>query len=193
MLQNCCKHAFAPCIEEPSKTFVGENVSNLRPDLIANISVKSTPEVNYAVDLTIVSPFSGVQRGVLQQPSNEEVLLPDKKANEAAEKKNKKYVKVCSDHGFTFVPFVMYTTGKLHQDAVKFLGLLAEQAAAKRHIASSIIQNYYVKLLSVCLVKRIGYVISTKVNGLSTTTDLVEAFRFGNERCNEIGDSSLDF
>ncbi len=90
----------------------------------------------------------------------------------------------------TFVPFVMYTTGKLHEDAKKFLSLLAEQAAEHRHISKDIIYNYYMKLLSVCLVNRIAYVISTKVNGwLSNNLDLVETYRFGNERANEVGDS----
>ena len=73
----------------------------------------------------------------------------------------------------------MYTTGKLHSIAVKFLELVAEQAADRRHVPPGIIKNYYMKLLSVCLVKRIGFIISTKVNGWqSNNHDLVEVYRF---------------
>ena len=44
------------------------------------------------------------------------------------------------------------------------------------------------KLLSVCSVKRLGYIISTKCNGWQTNnTDLTEAYRFGNARALEIG------
>ena len=46
---------------------------------------------------------------------------------------------------------------------------------------------------SVDLVKRIGYIISTKVNGWqSNNLDLVEGYRYGNERAYEIGHSRLD-
>ena len=49
------------------------------------------------------------------------------------------------------------------------------------------------KLLSVCLVKRIGFIISTKVNGWqSNNHDLVEVYRFGNERVIEVGDPKFD-
>ena len=49
------------------------------------------------------------------------------------------------------------------------------------------------KLLSVALVKRIGYVIFTKVSGWqSNNFDPVAAFRLGNERANRIGSTELD-
>ena len=82
----------------------------------------------------------------------------------------------------------MYSTGKVHETAKNFLGQLAEQAAARRHINASVIKNYFLKQLSVCLVNRTGYVISAKCNGWqSNNLNLVEAYRFGNERANEMG------
>ena len=71
---------------------------------------------------------------------------------------------------------------------------LAEHAAERRFVAPSVLKNYYMKLLSVALVKRIGYVIFTKVCGWqSNNLDPVEAFRFGNERANRIGSTELDY
>lgn len=194
-LFNCCKHSFSPAMEEPKHLFIGAADSRKRPDIHVSLSVKSTPFVNFAVDLTIVSPFVGVQgaQGGLQNPSDNQVLHPNKRADDAADKKREKYSDLCSHQALKFVPFVMYTTGKLHKEAEDFLELLAEQAAERRHISANVIKNYYLKLLSVCLVKRIGYVISTKVNGWqSNNLDLVEAYRYGNERANEIGNSRLD-
>ncbi len=192
-LYGCCKHAFAPCSEEPRDLYIGVGDDRKRPDVAVSISVKSTPFVNHVLDLTVVSPFLGVGKGELEVPSDARVLEPDKRANDAAEAKNKKYSEISANAGLKFVPFVMYTTGKLHKDAENILELLAEQASERRHIPAGIIKNYYMKLLSVCLVNRIGYAISIKVSGWqSNNLDLAEAYRFGNERAEEIGDTRFD-
>jgi len=193
VLYNCCKHSLSPCREEPKDIFIGVDASRKRPDVITSLSVKSVPYVDYAIDVTIVSPFIGVQSGKLQNPAGANVIEPDKRANAACKKKNDTYLELCNAKKVKFVPFVMYTTGKLHSGAVKFLELVAEQAADRRHVPPGIIKNYYMKLLSVCLVKRIGFIISTKVNGWqSNNHDLVEVYRFGNERVIEVGDPKFD-
>lgn len=85
---------------------------------------------------------------------------PDHKADDRAEIKYKKYSEQYNDlQGMTFVPFVIYTTGKIHKKAQRFLEKRAEHAAERRFIAPSVLKNYYTKLLSVALIKRIGYVI----------------------------------
>ena len=44
-------------------------------------------------------------------------------------------------------------------------------------------------MLSVCLVKSLGYVISTKASGwLSNSFDVAHEYRVGNQRALEIGD-----
>ncbi len=92
-----------------------------------------------------------------------------------------------------FHPFVIYTTGKLHSQAVQVLNKIARKAADRRHIDQNTLVNYYMKLLSVCLVNRIGYVISTKVSGWqSNNLNLVSAYCLDNERANEIGNTRLD-
>ncbi len=87
----------------------------------------------------------------------------------------------------------MYTTGKFHKSAIAFLKDLAQQAAERRHIGANVIYNYYVKILSVCLIKRIGYTISQKTTSwLSKNANVIEAFRLGNERALEIGGTEID-
>ena len=80
----------------------------------------------------------------------------------------------------------------MHHDADLFLDKLADHAAARRHIPPSIIKNYYLKMLSVCLVKRVGHVISSKMSNFSSAIDVIEAFNSGNERADAIGNTSLD-
>ncbi len=146
---------------------------------------------NFAIDLTIVSPFSGVQKGVLSV-SQAEVLNPNKRADDAAELKRGKFQALCTARRHEFVPFVIYTTGKLHKDADKFLGMLADYAAERRRIPAGTLLNYYRKLLAICLVNRLGFVISTKLSCFSSAVNVFEAFDVGNERSNEIGDTRFD-
>ncbi len=104
-----------------------------------------------------------------------------------------KYTNCCDAFGFKCVPFVLYTNGRLHKAAMDFLEALAKQASDRRKIPVSTIKNYYLKLISVCLVQRIGYIISTKSNGWQINNiDLVDAYRHENEKTYDIGGDGLD-
>ena len=144
----------------------------------------------FSIDVTIVSPFEGTQSGVLENPTDAGLLQPDKRAENAKAYKKNKYEALCTDSDF--VPFVVNSTGKVHHDADLFLDKLTDHAAARRHIPPSIIKSYYLKMLSVCLVKRVGHVISSKMSSFSSAIDVIEAFNSGNERADAIGNTSLD-
>jgi hypothetical protein len=76
-----------------------------------------------------------------------------------------------------FVPFVMYTTGKVHVEGYKFL----EKMAA-----------YYLKVLSVCLIKRIGYTIAFRATAsFSRNYNIRDTFRQGNALAVEVGGSRV--
>lgn len=149
-LAGCCKHALTFCSEEPSNVMWD---TNKRPDIVSAF-INGGVEVKHAVDLTIVSPFAGVRSAELRV-SDVELRDPEHKANSAAQGKRAKYVDICNNQNMRFVPFVVYTSGMLHKDAKKFLTALSKHAAGRRNIKEHIIYNYYVKLLSVSLVKRI--------------------------------------
>ena len=188
VLYNCCQHALAYASrEEPPKTVNGPR--NKRVDIETSISVNNVLK-KFSIDVTIVSPFEGTQSGVLENPTDAGLLQPDKRAENAKAYKKNKYEALCTDSDF--VPFVVNTTGKVHHDADLFLDKLADHAAARRHIPPSIIKNYYLKMLSVCLVKRVGHVISSKMSSFSSAIDVIEAFNSGNERADAIGNTSLD-
>ena len=146
----------------------------------------------FALDVTLVCPFDGSQKGDLKVPTSDqqEVEQCDKQANQKAKAKRDKYGQVCKDRNIEFVPFVFYTTGKLHQEAVKFLRLLATHAAEHRKLSEGTLFRYYLKMLSISLVQRIGYTIQTKAVACTTRNFRIrEVLRNGNEQALMVGGS----
>ena len=165
--------------------------SSKRPDIISEFTINNV-FVRHALDLTIVSPFAGVQTGELNVTAAE-VGDPNKKANQAAQVKITKYKHHCEAANYRLVPFVIYTTGKLHETAKRFLQDLAKYSSRRRNVKETVLYNYYVKLISVSLVKRIGYVISNKsAFWLAASPNPEDDLSFGNQRANEIGNTAVD-
>ena len=82
----------------------------------------------------------------------------------------------------------MYTTGKLHSTAYDFLKKLATFAGERRKIPPSVLLRYYLKILSVNLVKRLSFTIRLKADACSSGNIRIrEAIRDGNERALRIG------
>lgn len=184
-LFQCCKHALAPSIEEPRNIQLEAGV---RPDIVSHVNGSSM-----AIDLTIVTSYEGVQSGILKEPTDAELQHTDERADRRANEKIQKYSERCNTLGYQFVPFVLYTNGRLHKDADKFLDKLAKEASERRKVPASTIKNYYLKLLSVCLAKRIAYIISTKTYGWQTNnTNLAEVYRLGNQQAYDVGNAILD-
>lgn len=186
----CCKHAMTHAQEEPGHLFPGIEKA-LRPDLVVSFPVKLEMKT-FALDVTLVCPFDGSQKGDLKVPTSDqqEVEQCDKQANQKAKAKRDKYGQVCKDRNIEFVPFVFYTTGKLHQEAVKFLRLLATHAAEHRKLSEGTLFRYYLKMLSISLVQRIGYTIQTKAVACTTRNFRIrEVLRNGNEQALMVGGS----
>ncbi len=195
VLANCCKHAYAYCVEEPTDLIlVDNNQHRKRPDIVTSLNVNNV-STDFALDLTIVSPFVGVRSGNLEI-SGSSRTNSDFEANEAAKRKTEKYGAICENSlKMKFLPFVMYTTGTIHSTAKQFLNNLAKQGAERRQISERILYNFYLKMLSCCLVKRIGYIITTKANAVISHdcgNNLIQTFRQGQERALDIGSLSAD-
>ena len=144
------------------------------------------------MDVTIVSPISGVQNGDLKV-SNQSLNDADYRAKEAFNKKMRDYDEICSNRGIKFIPFVISTTGKIHNEATNFLMDLATKASDRRHVNVNVIYNYYLKILSVCLAKHIAHNISSRCCGwFSNNLDVHGAYVIGNERAIDIGGTEAD-
>ena len=162
----------------------------IRPDLEVEFADATSKMTTYALDLTIVCPFTGSQKGSLGLPTQVQTRPQDcdHQADQAAKEKDRKYKDFCKQRNVTFVPFVMYTTGKLHSTAYRFLKSMSTYVGERRKIPPSVLLRYYLKILSVNLIRRIGYTIRVKSDAcLSGTLRIREAIRDGNERALQIG------
>ncbi len=56
----------------------------------------------------------------------------------------------------------MYSTGKIHKDAISFLTKLANHAEEVRGISATTLLKYYIKLLNIVLIKQIARVVCLK-------------------------------
>jgi hypothetical protein len=177
-------------MEEPGNLFIDAD-NNTRPDLKVAFP-KNMVTTTYALDLTIVSPFEGTGKGELKVTNPQRPDDCDARSIKAAADKTRKYKVPCQQRNMVFVPFVMYTTGKLHVEGYKFLEKLAAYAEERRKVPKDILMRYYLKVLSVCLVKRIGYTITSRATAsFSRNYNIRDTFRQGNAMAVEVGGSRV--
>ena len=189
-LYNCCKHAMTRAYEEPAGMFL-DAVKKDRPDLSVEFPNAEGRLLRFAVDLTIVCPFEGSGKGVLEPANVPGTFTGEKhdyKAHCAANTKKNKYGAHCKASEIILIPFVMYTTGKLHKTAYDWLKQMSRYAGPRRDIPNNTLFRYWLKVLSVQLVKRIGYTIHHRAMAmLSGNMNLRAAIRNGNAVALEMG------
>ncbi len=167
MLHRLTKHANTRSVREPVNLLFDANAAEqLRPDLHVTFApTEYCPQVrNYAVDLTLVCPFKGSEKGNLSTGVNvpadhNKISLKKhihKRANDRRKVKLTKYGEACKQKNIVFVPFVVYTTGMIHANGFKFLRQLAKHAAATRNaVDPSPFFHYYLKVMNIELLKLI--------------------------------------
>ena len=110
--------------------------------------------------------------------------------------KEKKYKAICKQRNITFIPFIVYSTGKIHKDGMAFLRSLAKHAQDVRQISQDTLVKYYVKCLNFALIKQVSYSIYAKTVESMTVGGHVnvrtnKVIRVGNLSANEIAHPPL--
>ncbi len=126
-LKLIASHAQSPCILEPQDLLHNPDAATqIRPDMVMDIAASNMTHKKYAIDVSIVCPFDGSKSGKLQITRTDD-NMPKYNANaeNKASTKNNKYKKLCDDRGIVFIPFIIYSTGKIHNDGLKLLQKLA--------------------------------------------------------------------
>ncbi len=178
----------------------------VRPDLEVAFPILPSNNVTFAVDLSICCPFEGSQVGApvvsIQNsidndnangvPKNYENKIANKRVSE---KKNK-YDRICKQKGCRFVPFIMYSTGRIHKHACKFLYQLANHAKDIRNLPQNTLMNYYVKLLNFALIKEATHTICVKSHEIGSymrnaNSNVRAEIRVGNNNANEIANPPI--
>lgn len=157
-LYRIAKHAMTFAVEEPKRLF---NINtDDKPDLLLQFAQDNVMNKKFAVDITITCPFFGSRKGELsipQAPASVNVVESkdhhDKRAIVKRDAKIKHYGQWCKDVGIEFVPFVMYSTGKIHKEGLTLLKKLATHGSEARNIPEKILLKYYKKLLSFALIR----------------------------------------
>ncbi len=99
----------------------------------------------------------------------------DKRAIAKEKEKISKYNLACKQRGVTFVPFVMYSTGKIHKGAMRFLKKLATHATDKLNIPTSTLLNFYIKMINFALIREATRIICSKCDEIDSINKGVTA------------------
>jgi hypothetical protein len=97
--------------------------------------------------------MKGVQSGVLEA---EPTLAVGKKAADRAALKWGKYGQACEDAGFVFIPFIIESSGYMHEEALALLRTAAKTASAVRSIDGESIYQFFLKRISICFQRAIA-------------------------------------
>jgi hypothetical protein len=165
------------------------------------------------IDITVVSPFEGTESGKLRVPAYSGEQIPEnlheKRAKRSKKKKIKHYAKSIEDYNkelqddanhpehdlpkAKFIPVVMYNTGKIHDEGKKLIKDLAAHGSELRKIPENTLYNFYLKIISIKLIKAIARIISTKALSAfsGNTANPRRALRRGNFEAHEVGDPNL--
>ena len=195
VLAMCAKHAMTQSVQEPKHL-----LEKVVPDIVVTTVDSNFTTTTTAVDLSLVTVFKGAKKGELSLPyhsTNSQGILPDdlhdKRAKEREREKISKYQAECAKKGIKFVPFIINTTGKINKKGYQFLQMLANHASEVRNIPASVLLNFYLKMISICLTKQIARTIYSKGFACISGNHINprRAFRERNMRDLAIGDSHL--
>jgi hypothetical protein len=180
VLYRATKHANTRSVQEPVQLlYVPDADSQVRPDMHVKFApINTTVIKDYAIDLTVVCPFVGSASDELSTGCSKNLTFDqatfqhiNKRAIEAKIKKIKTYRPICESKNIKFVPFVINNTGQIHSEGLAFLKKLALHAAETRYVADEdVFYNYYLKIMSVGLMKLVTNVIYAKANHHFTLT-----------------------
>jgi hypothetical protein len=152
-------------IQEPESMLRIEGANKqLRPDIGATLLSKDMQHVRYAIDVGLTSPFIGSREGKIEvdhHPTKPE-LTHNKRAFDRKQSKLDKYQEVCRLKNCVFIPFIMYTTGKIHKNGINLLRTMARNASEHRDIPEQTLFKYYIKVLNFTMIKSVAKVICLK-------------------------------
>ena len=170
------KHAMTRSAMEPRSLLWQEGLEDLeppgkqvRPDLEVTFPINMLSKV-HAVDVGMCCPYKGSYTGRLSVEQRHTVAdngdipldLHKKRAITRVNEKNLKYKELCDNRHITFIPFIMYTTGMIHEDGEKFLKSLAKHAEEARNIPANTLLKYYYKILNFTVIKEAARIIYAK-------------------------------
>jgi len=163
-LDDICHHAGRQTIREDWGCFraLGPHIGE-RPDL----SITNPPNSihrKFLIDVGITNPLEGAQSGNPHGPqSRRSAQVPGQAAKKYFNTKNATYLPLCNQLDFGFLPFILGSSGCIHDKGKSFLRELAQMAEGYHKIPAATLYFYYVKKISVCLQRSLATCINSKI------------------------------
>ncbi len=152
-------------VQEPESMLRIEGAERqLRPDIVATFLSEDMQHVRYAIDVGLTAPFKGSKEGKIEvdhHPTKPEITHL-KRAIDRRQSKVNRYSATCRTKNCVFLPFIMYTTGRIHKNGLNLLRIMARNASEHREIPEQVLFKYYIKVLNFTLLKNIAKVICLK-------------------------------
>ena len=133
--------------------------SNERPDL----SVLNFPEMRkLVIDVQVTCPIPGDKSLTLNQ-----AVIPGRAAKTAYDRKTHKYTALCNTNNLEFLPFIIESTGRLHEKADEFFKKVIAIMSENTAVHQSILSSYWQSRLSMCLQSQISQAIVTRAQHIN--------------------------
>jgi hypothetical protein len=144
------------------------------PDLFVSLPQSTTTFTKSFVDVSVISKFTIGQNGIGGVYPKGGVDK-DAAVRIRAKAKLKKYHVRCAERNIQCVPFVFDTTGHMHSDSKKFLKTVAKTASVNKNnrISADVLYNYYMKVLTICLMKSLGNSVHKAMLGIYNNSSQV--------------------
>jgi hypothetical protein len=140
-----------------------------RPD----ISIHNPQSIGYdndlLLDISFVSPFSGIQSGSLTNFSIKRAKKNFYAANARFQLKKNKYSEIATANNKNFLPFIIETSGSLHPLAEKFLKDISKVSMIYVNLSYQILYNYIMKTISCIIQKSFASRIFSRIAIMSIT------------------------
>ena len=114
--------------------------------------------------------MTGSKKGVPSAMTTVHSLIPEKQAKVAAGNKNRKYKQLANDNGYSFLPIIFESTGRIAEDTVKLLTKWAEYGAETKKIPAGVIYGYMVNRLSCVFQRCVANAIISRASSLNGHT-----------------------
>jgi hypothetical protein len=154
---------------------LGPEFDNMRPDIsIFNPTIPHPDFKQQILDVTVVGPLAGVEKGRIKVPSHEQALNPNLTRRPRMMQKRWKYRK-SKEAKCQFQELVFRSTGGVEPDSVAFFKREVQFASPLLKIPANTLYRYVMREISVVLQQGVAEAINKRVNLIRSRTTSTQA------------------
>ena len=136
-----------------------------KPDIMLNFNDGSRRKI--AIDVSQTCPIPINNQHLL---TYEEASIIGRASNERYNEKLDKYSLISNACGVKFIPIIFETTGRLHEDSLKFLDSILNDAIKGGYLNGYFLRRFWRKKIAVSYIKDQAAFISERLTSLNNST-----------------------